>query len=52
MLVMLTASVVLTTLADTNRTSMTNTNCVHTVSRYSWWWTVDMSETCGVLYQI
>jgi len=35
-----------------NRTSMTNTYCVYTVLRYSWWWTVDMSETCRVLYQI
>jgi hypothetical protein len=42
----------MTTLADTNRTSMTNVYCVYTVSRYSWWWTVDMSETCRVLYQI
>ena len=25
---------------------MTNTYCVYTVFRYSWWWTVDMSETC------
>jgi len=39
-------------LADANRTSMTNTCCVYTVLRYSWWWTVDMSETCRVLYQI
>jgi hypothetical protein len=23
-----------------------------TVLRYSWWWTVDLSETCRVLYQI
>ena len=38
--------------ADTNRTSMTNTYCVYTVFRYSWWWTVDLSETCRVLYQI
>ena len=22
------------------------------VLRYSWWWTVDLSETCGILYQI
>jgi hypothetical protein len=22
----------------------------YTVSRYSWWWTVDLSETCRVLY--
>jgi hypothetical protein len=33
-----------------NRTSMKNTYCVYTVLRYSWWWTVDMSETCRVLY--
>ena len=39
-------------LADAKRTSMTNTYCVYTVLRYSWWWTVDMSETCRVLYQI
>ena len=31
---------------------MTNTYCVYTVSRYFWWCTVDMSETCRVLYQI
>jgi hypothetical protein len=35
-----------------NRTSMTNTYCVYTVLRYSWWWTVDLSETCTVLYEI
>ena len=35
-----------------NRTSMTNTYCVYIVLRYSWWWTVDLSETCRVLYQI
>ena len=33
-------------------TSMTNTYCVYTVLRYSWWWTVDLSETWRVLYQI
>ena len=32
--------------------SMTNTYCMYTVLRCSWWWTVDMSETCRVLYQI
>ena len=37
------ASMVLTT-------RMTNTYCMYTVLRYSW--TVDMSETRGVLYQI
>jgi len=31
---------------------MTNTYCVYTVLRYSWWWTVDLSETFRVLYQI
>jgi len=31
---------------------MTNTYSVYTVLRYSWWWTVDLSETCRVLYQI
>jgi hypothetical protein len=47
------ASVVrMTTLADDNRTRMTNTYCVYTVLRYSWWWTVDMSEICRVFYQI
>jgi len=36
MLVLLaSANVVLTTLADANRTSMTNTYCVYTVLRYS-----------------
>jgi len=45
-------SVALTTLADANRTSMTNTYCMYTVLRCSWWWTVDLSETCRVLYQI
>jgi hypothetical protein len=43
---------ILTTLSDTSRTRMTNTYCVCTVSRYSWWWTVDISETCRLLYQI
>ena len=43
---------ILNTLADTNRISMTNTYCVYTVLRYSWWWTVDLSETHRVLYQI
>jgi hypothetical protein len=38
--------------ADANRTSMTNTYCVYTVFRYSWFWTADMSETCRVLYQM
>ena len=38
--------------ADAKRNSMTNTCCVYTVLRYSWWWTVGMSETCRVLYQI
>jgi hypothetical protein len=45
-------SSILTTLADTNNTSMTNAYCVYTVLRYSWWWTVDLSKTCRVLYQI
>ena len=40
---------ILTTLADVNRSRMTNTNCVYTVLRYSWWWTVDMCETYRVL---
>jgi hypothetical protein len=31
---------------------MTNTYCVGTVLRYSWWWTVDMPETCRILCQI
>jgi len=30
-------------------TRMTNTYCVYTVLRYSWWWTLDLSETCRVL---
>ena len=25
---------------------------VYTVLRYSWWWTVDLSETCRILYRI
>jgi len=45
-------SMVLTTLADANSTSMTNTYCVYTVWRYSWGWTVDLSKTCRILYQI
>ena len=45
-------SSILPTLAEANRTRMTNTYCVYTVLRYSWWWTVDISETCRVLYQI
>jgi hypothetical protein len=28
------------------------TYCAYTVLRYSWWWTVDKSEICRVLYQI
>jgi len=39
-------------LADANRTSMTNTYCVYTVLRYSWWWTVDLFETCRVFNQM
>jgi hypothetical protein len=39
-------------LSYANRTSMTNTYCVYTVLRYSRWWTVDLSETRRVLYQI
>jgi len=39
-------------LADANRTGLTNIYWVCTVLRYSWWWTVDMSEMCRVLYQI
>jgi len=35
-----------------SRTSMTNTYFVYTVLRYSWWWTVNLYETCRVLYQI
>jgi len=31
---------------------MTNAYRMYTVLRYSWWWTVDLSETCRVLYQI
>jgi hypothetical protein len=31
---------------------MTNTYCVNTVLRYSWWWTLDLFETYRVLYQI
>jgi len=31
---------------------MTNTYCMYTVLRYSWWWTVDLSKTCRVLCQI
>ena len=47
------ASVVrMTTLAYANRTSMTNTYCCEYNVEYSWWWTVDLSETCRVLYQI
>jgi len=47
------ASVVrMTTLMTANRTCMTNTYCVYTVLRYSWWWTVDMSETRGVQWYL
>jgi len=45
-------SYILNTLADANKISMTNTYCVYTVLRYSWWWTVDLYKTCRVLYQI
>jgi len=34
-----------------NRTSMTNTYCLYTVLSFSWWWTVDLSETSRVFYQ-
>jgi len=33
------------------QTKIKSKYCVYTVLRYSWWWTVDMSETCRVLYQ-
>jgi hypothetical protein len=39
-------------LADANRTSTTSTYRVYTVLRYSWWWTLDLSEKCRALYQI
>jgi hypothetical protein len=39
---------ILTSLAEVSRTSMTNTYCVYTLLRYSWWCTVDLSETCRV----
>jgi len=32
--------------------TLVDAHCLYTVLRYSWWWTVDMSETCRVLYQI
>jgi len=25
---------------------------IRSIRRYSWWWTVGLSETCRVLYQI
>jgi len=31
-----------------NRTNTTNIYCVYTVLWYSWWWTVNLSETCRV----
>jgi hypothetical protein len=31
---------------------LADTYCVYTVLRYSWWWTVGLSETCRVLYEI
>jgi len=34
-----------------NRTSMTNTYCVYTVSRYSWWRTVDTYSTSSNKFQ-
>ena len=42
----------MTTVAEANGTTITNTYCVYTMLRYSWWWTVDFPETCRVLYQI
>jgi len=39
-------------LQTANCTIMTNNYCMYTVLRYSWWWTVNLSETCRVLYQI
>jgi len=44
-------SSILTTLVKAKRTSVTNTYRMYTVLRYSWW-TVDLSETCRVFYQI
>jgi len=29
---------------------MTNIYFVYTVWRYSWWWTVDLSETCRIIH--
>ena len=42
----------LSTLNYDARSTTHQTYCVFTVLRYSWWWTVDLSETCRVLYQI
>jgi hypothetical protein len=39
-------------LADANKIIMTNTYCLYKVLRYSWLWTVNLSETCRVPYQI
>ena len=39
-------------LADVNRISMTNTSSIYAVLRHSWWWRVNIFETCRVLYQI
>ena len=41
----------ISTLYTRNR-YLSNNYCVYTVLRYSWWWTVDMSKTCTVIYQI
>jgi hypothetical protein len=45
-------SAILTSLADSHHNYHDNTYCVYTVLRYSWWWAVDLSETCRVPYKI
>ena len=35
-----------------NHAIMTNTYCVYTVLKYPTWWTVDLSETYRIIYQI
>jgi len=41
-----------TTMHGSMNIKLTNIYFVYTVLSYSWWWTVDMSETRRVLYQI
>ena len=44
-------SSILTLLAYSQHSCMTNTNCCEYSAKIPWWWTVSLSETCRVVYQ-